>query len=94
MSWFIVITRTDMDHKDLDPIVIGPFEDQDEAVEHMDNSMDVEDWLTGEAKESGYIVDDCYLDQDVPAPPMGYNEPVMDDDETQWIPLGRRASSP
>lgn len=86
--WFIVITRTDLVFKDLDPIVIGPFENEDEALAHMEDSMDVEDWLTAEAKEADYIVDDCYLDQGVSAPPLGYNAPVMDDDVTVFVPLG------
>lgn len=87
-NWYILIERTDMQLNEIDPIVIGPFDDEDAATKHMDNSMDVEDWLGDEAKEQQYIVDDIRVRQDVPPPPLGYNAPVMDDDETFWVPLG------
>ncbi len=66
---------------DMDDIVIGPFDDQIAAAEHMQDSVDVEDWVTGEAKASGYVVDDVFITQDLTRiPSHGINAPVFTED--------------
>lgn len=80
--WFVVITRGNLDDsEDMEPIVIGPFETEPEAGAHMEDSTDVEDWCTTEAKSAGYIVDDCFVTNTVAIPSHGINAPVLDEPE-------------
>ena len=83
--WYIVIERSNIpEYNDTqwEQIVIGPFDDEKVAIEHMNYSMDVEDWCYGEAKAKQYNVDDVYVvpaDQ-VDIPSYGINAPVLDTD--------------
>lgn len=81
--WYVVIERCESDMKpwhDGD-IVIGPFDTEEAAAAHGQDSLDVEDWVTSEAKSKGYTVDDVYWTQDPEIPAHGINAPVLGDSE-------------
>lgn len=74
MSWYVEIVR----REPFEDILIGPFDTQEEAQEHSDNSADVEDWCYGEAKAAGYIVEDVFvIENPETIPSYGVNAPVF-----------------
>lgn len=79
-KWYIQIDRSNLDLSFKEPIVIGPFDDEASADEHLQNSLDVEDWVTLEAKTSSYIVEDAFLTQDPKIPSYGVNAPAWLED--------------
>lgn len=76
-GWYIEITREAQNYLPMEPVVIGPFADNLEADSHMQDSADVEDWVTGEAKSKGYIVDDVFVTATPTVPSYGINAPVV-----------------
>lgn len=85
-AWYIVVERSNIpEYNDTqwEDVVIGPFDTEDEAIEHMDNSADVEDWCYGEAKAKQYNVDNCYVtaDDDVEIPSYGVNAPIFSEEK-------------
>lgn len=86
-SWYVVVTRQDYDGSpwhDGD-VVIGPFDTEEQAEEHAQDSADVQDWCYGEAKAKRYIVDDVFWTQTPQVPAHGINAPVMPDPEPDII---------
>ena len=73
MSWYVEIVRG----VPFEDILIGPFDTQEAARKHMDDSADVEDWCYGEAKAEGYIVEDVFVIENPDSiPSYGVNAPV------------------
>lgn len=71
-GWYVEIVR-DLPFEN---ILIGPFDTEDEADEHCE-STDVEDWVTDEAKQKGYVVDDVkVVHNPTLIPSYGINAPV------------------
>lgn len=80
--WYIVVERSNIpeyNDTEWEDIVIGPFADEMFCYQHMCNSVDVEDWCYGEAKDKQYNVDDVYMTQTPEIPSYGVNSPVFDD---------------
>lgn len=87
MSWYVVITRDEyidypksLETKPMEDVVIGPFEEEEAAISHMEDSADVEDWCYGEAKAKNYTVDDVYVAEDPTFPSYGVNAPILSED--------------
>lgn len=79
MSWYVQIERSNTpEYNDIkwEQIVIGPFKTAESAVQHMEGSLDVEDWITAEAKTQQYNVDDCFVTDSPDIPSYGVNAPV------------------
>lgn len=77
--WYVVVQRSNIpeyNDTEWEDIVIGPFEAHDAAMEHMQDSDDVDDWCYGEAKAKGYNVDDCYVTDNPTIPSYGINAPL------------------
>jgi len=78
MSWYVQIERSNIpEYNDTqwEPIVIGPFETEDDALKHLD-STDVDDWCMDEAKQKQYNVDDAFVTEVPDIPSYGVNAPV------------------
>lgn len=95
MAYYIHILRQTYDGEPFPEgdVVIGPFEGiggKARAIEHMNNSTDVEDWCYGEAKAKRYIVDDVYVKKTPrPVPAHGINAPVFyEDNDAQGVYIG------
>lgn len=76
--WYIQIDRQTLDQQPMEPLVIGPWRDEEKekAEDHLQNSLDMEDWLYAEAKASHYVADDAYLTKTPDVPSYGINPPV------------------
>jgi hypothetical protein len=80
VSWYVVVERSNIpEYNDTqwEDIVIGPFDTQEEAVTHMDDSLDVEDWMYGEAKAKQYNADGAFVTQNPDIPSYGVNAPIL-----------------
>ena len=78
--WFIVIERANIpEYNDTqwEQIVVGPFDDPKRCEDHMNYSMDIEDWCYGEAKAKQYNVDHVYMTQTPDIPSYGINRPYV-----------------
>lgn len=70
-GWFVQIERDDDES-----ILIGPFDTEEKAAEHVD-STDVEDWCTDQAKVEGYTVTDVkVVHNPTVIPSYGVNAPA------------------
>lgn len=79
MSWYVQIERSNIpEYNDTqwEPIVIGPFDTEDEALKHLQDSLDVEDWCYHEAKAKQYNCDDAFVTEVPDIPSYGVNAPV------------------
>lgn len=79
MGWYIQIERSNIpEYNDTqwEPIVIGAFPTEDAALKHLNDSLDVEDWVTAEAKAKQYNVDDAFVTEVPDIPSYGVNTPV------------------
>lgn len=73
-GWYVEIVRWE---EEFENILIGPFETEEKANEHAQDSTDVEDWCIDEAKAKGYTVDDVLVVKDpTQIPSYGVNAPV------------------
>jgi hypothetical protein len=71
-GWYVEIVRDECEN-----VLIGPFDTQEAATEHAQNSADVEDWCYGEAKAKGYTVDNVLIvENPTLIPSYGINAPV------------------
>lgn len=78
-GWYVEIVRynDDPDGEQFENILIGPFDTEQAADDHAQFSTDVEDWVTDEAKQKGYTVDDVKIVQNPTLiPSYGVNAPV------------------
>lgn len=81
--WYIVVERSNIpeyNNTEWEQIVIGPFDNEQKCWDHMQDSMDVEDWCYGEAKDKQYNVDEVYMTQTPDIPSYGLNAPILDED--------------
>lgn len=73
-GWYVEIVRYE---EEFENILIGPFDTEAAADEHAQFSTDVEDWVTDEAKQKGYTVDDVLIVHNPTLiPSYGINAPV------------------
>jgi hypothetical protein len=77
-GWYVEIVRySDDESEEFENILIGPFDTEEAADEHAQFSTDVEDWVTDEAKQKGYTVDDVLIVHNPTLiPSYGINAPV------------------
>jgi hypothetical protein len=77
--WYIVIERSNIpeyNDTEWEDVVVGPFEAKEDAIKHMDYSMDIEDWCYGEAKAKQYNCDGAFVTDKPVIPSYGINAPV------------------
>ena len=77
--WYIQIERSNIpeyNDTEWEDVVVGPFDTQDEAIKHMDDSLDIEDWTYAEAKDKQYNVDNVFVTDSPNVPSYGVNAPV------------------
>lgn len=77
--WYVQIERSNIpqyNDTEWEQIVIGPFKSKAEAERHLEDSLDVEDWVTAEAKAKQYNVDDAFVTNAPDVPSYGINTPV------------------
>lgn len=81
--WYVVVERDEWDGSAWHggDVVIGPFDTEEAARAHAEDSVDVLDWLTGEAKAQGYVGGDVTWTQEPEIPPHGVNAPVRTESE-------------
>lgn len=79
--WYVVVERSNIpeyNDTEWEDVVIGPFDTEEAAMTHAQDSADVLDWCYGEAKVAQYNVDDVYITAEPEIPSYGVILPVLD----------------
>lgn len=79
--WYVVVEREGLEGQPWagGDVVIGPFSTEAEASEYANDSLDVLDLLTEEAKFQGYVAGDVFWTQEPTMPAHGPTTPTYDD---------------
>lgn len=85
--WYVVVDRADLDYtKRLRSYALGPFNSERKAeVEAEREDGTVFCWLTIDAKNEGYVADDCYRTQTPPKDSVFIIPPELNFDKSAKI---------